>query len=165
MHSLKFILQWFCSFLAFARQYYLYLLGIKTPLMKLNNPTILMNKLIFTASILFASATLSCAQKLGGIKIPQSVTTVTQAVGLSEEEIAKGLKEALTKGAKMASDSLNKKNGFYGNPLVRIPFPPELVKMESTLRSIGLGKEVDKFILSLNRSAENAAIEIKYFFG
>ena len=132
--------------------------------MKSNNRTILMNKIILTASILLATTTLSCAQKLGGIKIPKSVTTVTQALGLSEEEIAKGLKEALTKGAKIASDSLNKKNGFYGNPLVRIPFPPELVKMESTLRSIGFGKEVDKFILSLNRSAENAAIEAAPIF-
>lgn len=123
-----------------------------------------MNKIILTTSILLASATMSCAQKIGRIKIPKSVSTVTQSVGLSEEEIAKGLKEALTKGAKMAADSLNKKDGFYGNPLVRIPFPPELTKMESTLRSIGLGKEVDKFILSLNRSAENAAIEAAPIF-
>lgn len=126
-----------------------------------------MNKLILTASILVASITMSCAQKLGGIKIPKAVTDVTgttSTVPLSEEDIANGLKEALTKGAKMASDSLNKKDGFYGNPLVRIPYPPELAKMESTLRSMGLGKEVDKFILSLNRSAENAAIEAAPIF-
>lgn len=132
--------------------------------MKLNNRTVLMNKILFTASILLASASMSYAQKLGGIKIPKSVTSITQAAGLSEEDIAKGLKEALTKGAKMAADSLNKKDGFYGNPLVKIPFPPELTKMESTLRSIGLGKEVDKFILSMNRSAENAAIEATPIF-
>ena len=126
-----------------------------------------MNKLILTASILVISTSMSCAQKLGSIKIPKSVSTVTgttSPVPLSEEEIAKGLKEALTKGAKMASDSLNKKDGFYNNPLVKIPFPPELTKMESTLRSMGLGKEVDKFILSLNRSAENAAIEAAPIF-
>jgi hypothetical protein len=123
-----------------------------------------MNKILLTAGILLASAAMSCAQKIGKIKIPKSVTTVTQSVGLSEEDIANGLKEALTKGAKMAADSLNKKDGFYGNPLVKIPFPPELAKMESTLRSMGLGKEIDKFILSLNRSAENAAIEAAPIF-
>lgn len=126
-----------------------------------------MNKLILTASILLASTSLSCAQKLGGIKVPKAVTNVTgttTAIPLSEEDIAKGLKEALTKGAKMASDSLNKKDGFYGNPLVKIPFPPELTKMESTLRSMGLGKEVDKFILSMNRSAEQAAVEAAPIF-
>ena len=133
--------------------------------MKLINHTVLMNKkLILIASILVASTTMSCAQKLGKIKLPKSITNVTQSTGLTEEEIAKGLKEALTKGAKMASDSLNKKDGFYGNPLVKIPFPPELTKMESTLRSMGLGKEIDKFILSLNRSAENAAIEAAPIF-
>lgn len=123
-----------------------------------------MNKIIMTASILLASATILCAQKIGKIKIPTSVTSVTQAAGLSEEDIAKGLKEALTQGAKKASDSLNKKDGFYGNPLVKIPFPQELAKMESTLRSMGLGKEVDKFILSLNRSAEDAAVEATPIF-
>ncbi len=100
----------------------------------------------------------SCAQ-LGKVKIPESVKKATQSVGLSDTDIANGLKEALTKGAKMAADSLNKTDGYYKNPLLKIPFPPELAKMESALRNIGLGSEVDKFILSMNRSAENAAKE------
>lgn len=123
-----------------------------------------MNKIFFSVAILLATTSVSFAQKIGKVKIPSSVNSIAQGAGLSEEDIANGLKEALTKGAKMAADSLNKKNGYYGNSLVRIPFPQELSKMESALRNIGLGGEVDKFILSLNRSAENAAIEATPIF-
>ena len=118
-----------------------------------------MNKIITVFGILIGVSLSSCGQKIGGITIPKSVTTAAGAAGLSETDIANGLKEALTKGAKMAADSLNKTDGYYKNPLVKIPFPQDLAKMESTLRNIGLGAEVDKFILSMNRSAENAAIE------
>lgn len=115
-----------------------------------------MKKFLLTASILLASITVCTAQKIGGITIPKKVPAIT---GLSEADIANGLKEALTKGIKTAADSLNKKDGYYKNSLVKIPFPEELSKMESTLRSMGMGSEIDKFILSMNRSAENAAKE------
>lgn len=123
-----------------------------------------MKKILITAGIIVSCMNVACAQKIGKITLPKSVTNASSAVGLSEEDIAKALKEALTKGAKIAADSLNKKNGYYGNSLVRIPFPPELTKMESTLRNMGLGNEIDKFILSLNRSAENAAVEAAPIF-
>ena len=35
--------------------------------------------------------------------------------------------------------------------------PPEAKKVESTLRSMGFGEQVDKAILSMNRAAEDAA--------
>jgi len=119
-----------------------------------------MNKTtLLVTGILLSITFSSCGQKIGKITVPKSITKITESAGLSEADIANGLKEALTKGAKMAADSLNKKDGYYKNPLMKIPFPQELSKMESTLRSVGLGGEVDKFILSMNRSAENAAIE------
>ena len=34
--------------------------------------------------------------------------------------------------------------------------PPEAQKVEKTLRDVGLGKSVDKAVLSMNRSAEDA---------
>jgi hypothetical protein len=124
-----------------------------------------MNKIILTVGILFTCMNITYAQKIKNITIPKNITNITSAAGLSDTDIANGLKEALTKGIKIAADSLTKKDGYYGNSLVRIPFPPELTKMETTLRNIGLGSEIDKFILSLNRSAENAAVEAAPIFG
>ena len=37
--------------------------------------------------------------------------------------------------------------------------PPEAKKVENTLRSIGMGDQVDKAVLSMNRAAEDASIK------
>ena len=48
-------------------------------------------------------------------------------------------------------------DGYFKNPIIKIPFPPEAQNMESKLRSLGMNKEVDEFIMTLNRAAEEAA--------
>jgi hypothetical protein len=82
---------------------------------------------------------------------------------VSTEEVAQGLKEALTNGVSKGSDLVSQV-GYFKNPEIKIPFPPEVKQVESTLRQIGLGDEVDKFILTLNRGAEDAAKEAKPIF-
>ncbi len=77
--------------------------------------------------------------------------------GLSQSDVAAGLKEALQVGAKSATGKLAMVNGFFGNALVKILMPPEAKKVEATLREIGLGDQVDKAILSMNRAAEDAS--------
>lgn len=76
---------------------------------------------------------------------------------LTNTEIVNGLKEALTIGTRNASGKLNVTNGFFGNQLIKILLPPEVRKVESTLRSFGFNNLCDKLILSLNRAAEDAA--------
>jgi hypothetical protein len=83
---------------------------------------------------------------------------------LSSEDIASGLKEALTKGVSKGSDEVSKENGYFKNPEIKIPFPPEVKQVESTLRKMGMNDQVDKFVLSLNRAAEDAAKEAKPIF-
>lgn len=80
---------------------------------------------------------------------------------VTEQEVASGLMEALVQGATNGSDLLSKVNGYLGNPQVKIPFPPEAQKIETQLRSLGMNKMCDDVINSLNRAAENAAIEAK----
>ncbi|MBS1772587.1 MAG: DUF4197 domain-containing protein [Bacteroidetes bacterium] len=76
---------------------------------------------------------------------------------ISNNEIVCALKEALQVGARNATGRLNVMNGFFGNQLIKILMPPEAKQMESTLRSMGLGPQVDKAILSMNRAAEDAS--------
>lgn len=83
---------------------------------------------------------------------------------LTASEVAQGLKEALVKGASVGADNLAQVDGYFQNPKVKIPFPPDLQKVEERLRQIGLGAEVDKFVLTLNRGAEKAAQEAKPIF-
>ena len=78
-------------------------------------------------------------------------------VNLSESDIAKGLKEALDVGTKNAVGSVSKTDGFFKNPKVKIPFPPEVKKVETSVRQLGMNKQADDFIVALNRAAEDAA--------
>ncbi|GAA4450370.1 DUF4197 domain-containing protein [Nibrella saemangeumensis] len=90
-------------------------------------------------------------------KILEKVTQPTGTGSLTANEIALGLKEALqvgiTNGAKQASAV----DGYFRNPSIKLLFPPDVQRMEARLRQIGLGRQVDQFILSLNRAAEDAA--------
>ena len=82
----------------------------------------------------------------------------------SSLDMGKALKQALQQGTAKSSDQLSALNGYFGNPAIKILFPPQAQKAEKTLRSIGLGKLCDNVILSLNRAAEDAAKQAKPIF-
>ncbi len=77
--------------------------------------------------------------------------------GLSNDDIVSGLKEALRVGTDSSSKKLSKIDGFFGDAAIKILMPDEAKKVESSLRSMGMGGLVDKAILSMNRAAEDAA--------
>jgi hypothetical protein len=79
-------------------------------------------------------------------------------------EISQGLKQALEIGTSQGADRLSLKDGFLGNMAVKILFPPEAAKVESTLRGLGLNSLCDNVITSLNRAAEDAVKEAKPIF-
>src|SRR6476646_3114177 len=81
----------------------------------------------------------------------------TNTGGLSTTEIAAGLKEALSVGTNNGTSRLSSLDGFFANAAIKILMPPEAQKVESTLRSVGLGNVVDKAVLAMNRAAEDAA--------
>lgn len=82
----------------------------------------------------------------------------------SKEEAAKAIKEALSKGITKGTDLVSKKDGFFKNPEIKIPFPEDAKKAEKTLRKIGMGKEVDKAVKTINHAAEEASKEAKEIF-
>jgi hypothetical protein len=84
---------------------------------------------------------------------------------LSNQEVAKGLKEALSKGTQYAIESLGKKDGFLGNPRVRIPMPQSMRTVEKTLRSLGQEKYADEFVATMNHAAEQAVTQAGPIFG
>lgn len=76
---------------------------------------------------------------------------------LSNEEIINGLKEALTIGTKNSTTSASKTDGFFRNPAIKIPFPKDAIRIKNTLEGLGMKQQVDQFVLTLNRAAEDAA--------
>ncbi len=120
-------------------------------------------KRILVFSLLLSISMSSCGQKINLGKIINDVSKGMQG-GLSQDEIAAGLKEALQVGINIGADKASVTDGFFKNSRIKIPFPEDVKRVETTLRNIGLGNEVDKFVLALNRGAEEAAKEAKPIF-
>lgn len=87
-----------------------------------------------------------------------------KATAPTADEVARGLKEALTQGATKGTGLVSQLDGYFKNPEIKIPFPPEVKLVETKLRALGMGKQVDEFVLSLNRAAEDAAKEAAPIF-
>jgi hypothetical protein len=76
---------------------------------------------------------------------------------LTNDEVVKGLKEALTVGTNNSSSLTSKVDGYYKNPRIFIPWPAEAKDMKEKLMKLGMEKKITEFETSLNRAAEEAA--------
>jgi len=94
----------------------------------------------------------------------QQVINSLPEEGLSNEQIASGLKEALNKGIDKEVTQLMTPDGFYKDQMVKILLPDELQKVDKTLRDIGLSNLADQGLLLLNRAASDAVKEAKPIF-
>ena len=89
-------------------------------------------------------------------KLENSVGIPTSG-GFTQDEAGQAIKEALTKGVTHGVDLVSVTDGYFKNPSIKIPFPPEAQKVESALRSAGMGNMIDNAVESFNHAAENAA--------
>ena len=94
---------------------------------------------------------------------PQELQSILNDAGtstaLSNEEVVAGLKEALRTGAERSVAKASATDGFLGDARIRIPFPPEAIKVKNTLTDLGMRQPVEDFERTLNRAAEQAAKE------
>lgn len=120
-----------------------------------------MKKIILALTVILGGCTTA--------QINQTIGDVNKGMGgsgpqLTSAEVAEGLKEALIKGISTGSNLASQLDGYYKNPEIKIPFPPDVKRVEDKLRQIGFGGEVDKFVMTMNRGAEDAAKESKAIF-
>ena len=95
-------------------------------------------------------------QFVGCAELQNVINQLPNGVGLSQEQIGNGLKQALDNGIKNQVSKLTSQDGFYKNDLVKILLPEELQVVENGLRKIGLSNLADEGIKILNRAAEDA---------
>jgi len=117
-------------------------------------------KFFFVVLLFFTISKNSFSQ----ITIPKIFTSKTSGTGITENEAGQGIKEALTQGVTNAVLNLNKTDGFFGSEFYKLLLPPDAKKIENTLRNIGMGAQVDKAILAINRGAEDAVGYAKPIF-
>jgi hypothetical protein len=103
-------------------------------------------KRIFT-SLIIASVFFTSCETLSGLP---------NALGVTEAEAAEGIRQALQQGTGRGISVLSRTDGFFGNNTYKLFLPDDAIRMEKALRTIGMGKQVDKAILQINRAAEDA---------
>jgi hypothetical protein len=84
--------------------------------------------------------------------------------GLSNEKIISGLKEALEVGTENTVNFTGNVDGYLKNEAIKILLPEQLQQMDKMLRMVGFGPQIDEFVVSMNRSAEQAAPLAKPIF-
>jgi hypothetical protein len=91
-----------------------------------------------------------------GLLSCETLNNLPMSTNITQAEAAQGIREALDQGVGRGISLLNKEDGFFGNQAYKLFLPQEAVKIENTVRQIGMGSLVDKAILQINRSAEDA---------
>jgi len=88
----------------------------------------------------------------------------SQGSGLSDVKIGEGLKEALKVGTEKTVSLTGQTDGYFANQAIKILMPSSLRSVESGLRAIGFGSQVDELVLGMNRAAERAAPQAQAIF-
>ena len=108
-----------------------------------------------------ARRALDLGDLLKGVGEASSKKSSAPASNLSDQDVTRGLKDALVEGAGKAVSTLGRTDGFLLNDKVRIPLPESLQNVESVMKALGQGKRVEELKTSLNRAAEAAVPEAK----
>ena len=90
--------------------------------------------------------------------LPAHAATLAE---LRDSEVASALRQALEVGAGNAINRIGQENGFLGNDKIKIPMPDSLRKVEKGLRAVGMGKQADELVTTMNRAAEQAVPEAR----
>lgn len=120
------------------------------------------------------------AAVLGGVAVTgcDKVGEVLSNLGLSDDDIVKGLRTALDSSANTSAMSASKVNGFLMNELIKIAAPPEVVQLKEALDGVAanpaakvafmaltkglspeafLGDKMGDLVESINRAAEEGS--------
>ncbi len=90
-----------------------------------------------------------------------SLKKIASQVGITEFEMAAGLKDALSQGLFRGFDAFADPSG---NPLVRFAFPGDAAKIEKTLKDAGMTKVVDQVTAKFTRAMSSAVMAAKPIF-
>ncbi len=113
--------------------------------------------------------TVSACANLGQVvQVTDEILKSTQT-GITQEEAANGLKQALEFGVNNGTSFLGKTDGFLGNMAYKILMPEEVRKVEAQIRGNAVtnamaGPYLEKVVTAMNRGAENAMAEAKPIF-
>ena len=83
---------------------------------------------------------------------------------MSQGDARSGVRAALDTAARLATERLGRRDGFFADSAVHIPLPRQLASLQSQLSRVGLSGPVDDLELRINRAAEGAMPEAGRIF-
>jgi Protein of unknown function (DUF4197) len=97
-------------------------------------------------------------------QLPQLPGGTRGAGTLGDARIGQALKQALEVGTENAVKLTGRTDGYFANQAIKILIPDKLRTFERALRTVGYERELDDFVLKMNRAAERAAPSAKNIF-
>ena len=95
---------------------------------------------------------------LGGVTLSgcDKLNEVVSQLGLSNEDIVKGLRTALDSSANASSLAASKLNGFLMNELIKIAAPPEVVDLKSALDNVAVNPLANVAFIAVAKESANS---------
>jgi RNA binding exosome subunit len=121
-----------------------------------------MKRIFFQVVVLIIFASSSLAISLDDVM--KGVGSAAKTGTADEGTVTSGLKEALSIGTENAVKSVSQPDGYFGNQMIKILMPEKIQKVADVLKMAGYQKQVDDFVLSMNRAAEKAAPQAASYF-
>jgi hypothetical protein len=100
-----------------------------------------------------------------GISLPAGLPSDdAKSKNIDDKTAASGIKEALSIGTANAVSAVSRMDGYFSNQAIKILLPDKIQKAAVIVGKMGYQKQVDDFVLSMNRAAEAAAPKAKAHF-
>ncbi len=122
-----------------------------------------MRRAVFLTVFCFAGLAISSHAGLFD-DIKKGIGSIAPQSGPDESQVVGGLKEALTIGTGNAVSLVSVTDGYFANQAIKILMPEKIQKVADVLGKVGYQKQVNAFVLSMNRAAEKAAPQAKSIF-
>lgn len=123
-----------------------------------------MRGVLLAVAAVFVTASAACAQ-IDLDRLLKGLPQTPAAGGsVGDVKIGQALKQALQVGTEKAVNLTGRPDGYYLNQAIKIVLPENLKAVESALRLVGYGAEVDALVVGMNRAAERAAPAAKTIF-
>ena len=109
--------------------------------------------------------TVSCQAQLSKLTSKLNVNKISSSLGTTNDKNVAGLKSSLNIGIEKAVGKLGVENGFFNDAALKLLLPPEAKSITNNIKLIPGGQSLlNKTVLSLNRSAEDAVKEATPIF-
>jgi hypothetical protein len=115
-------------------------------------------------SLLIGALSVMCFPQSPFDQIRTKIAGAHSTTRLTNDKIVAGLKEALTVSTRNAVASTGQPDGFFKNEAIKILVPEKLRGLGNGMRLIGMGSQVDRLEVGMNRAAEQATPAAKKIF-